>query len=229
MKKYTTNYLLILIAIIFLSGLYMCCKKKSSEMRQPFTTRNHRCPNVLVQKGSNILLYNTLLANIPGVNPIKFDTLEDYVEFTKWQRSQGIICPILYLQNSINAQGQSVYNVRPDPLDPMGGSPTMVDPSLLTVPDSVRIPNVDQSLLLDASRNDPPYNENSYPGFDPDNQDVGIITPLSNYHNVGSSQAQSANAMDSNWGGVQYSEDAVDAGNYKEDEVYIYGETNIAN
>jgi hypothetical protein len=37
---------------------------------------------------------------------------------------------------------------------------------------------VKPALLKDASRNDPPYNTNSYPGFDAHNQTVGEITVL---------------------------------------------------
>ena len=42
---------------------------------------------------------------------------------------------------------------------------------------------VNQSTkLLDSNRNDP-YNENAYPGFDPDNQYIGITSPLDKmYH-----------------------------------------------
>ena len=32
--------------------------------------------------------------------------------------------------------------------------------------------------LVDASRDDPPYNDQSYPGYDKDNMYVGVNTPL---------------------------------------------------
>ena len=37
-----------------------------------------RCPNILIQKGKEIYLYNSELAEVPGVNPMKFDNLEEY-------------------------------------------------------------------------------------------------------------------------------------------------------
>lgn len=80
-----------------------------------------RCPNLLIQKGTTLYLHNTNLATIPGVNPIRFDNLEEYIEFIEWLRSQGIKCPILFLQHSINAQGESVYNIRPSPTNLQGG------------------------------------------------------------------------------------------------------------
>ena len=80
-----------------------------------------RCPNLLVQKGTTLYLHNTNLAPVPGVNPIRFDNLEEYTEFIEWLRGQGIKCPILFLQHSVNAQGESVYNIRPSPTDLHGG------------------------------------------------------------------------------------------------------------
>jgi len=40
---------------------------------QSLTTR---CPNMLIEKDGKIYLYNTRLANVPGVNPIQFNNLE---------------------------------------------------------------------------------------------------------------------------------------------------------
>jgi hypothetical protein len=35
-----------------------------------------RCPNMLIQKGSAFFLYNTKLAEVPGVNPVReYDAL----------------------------------------------------------------------------------------------------------------------------------------------------------
>jgi hypothetical protein len=223
------NHALIYIGLIVLAGAYLCSKRNTKYTLEAFEGNKHkkapRCPDVLVQKGQQILLYNTKLARIPGVNPVSFENLEEYVEFLKWQRSQGIDCPVLYLQKMYNSQGEPVYHVRPDPMNPSGGSPPMVDPSLLAQPETLNSgysdPNEVQTLLTDAGRNDPPYNQNSFPAMDTQNQDIGLATPLTQYYNVGETQSTSANAMDSNWGGVSYARSAVAAGNYKDDEVSI--------
>jgi hypothetical protein len=107
-----------------------------------------RCPNVLIQHGNEIWLKNTNLAEIPGVNPIVFHNLDEYTQFVEWQRSQGIKCPVLHLQKSYNVQNDVVYKIK------------------------------EPKLLVDATRDDPPYNTNSYPGFDPQNQTIGEETPL---------------------------------------------------
>jgi hypothetical protein len=41
---------------------------------------------------------------VPGVNPIRFRSLEEYVEFVDWQRGRGINCPALHLQKVIGPQ-----------------------------------------------------------------------------------------------------------------------------
>ena len=86
---------LIVILILFGLGLYSFIKQPTIET---FADISERCPNVLIQRGSTLYLSNSKLANIPGVNPLKFNNLDEYIEFIKWQRSHGIRCPILYLQ-----------------------------------------------------------------------------------------------------------------------------------
>lgn len=162
--KYTWAFIL----ITFLLGLYVCLYYSSDQMIEGFKPR---CPNILVQNGSEIWLKNTNLAEIPGVNPVVFHNLDEYTEFVEWQKSQGIQCPLLYLQKSYDAQNEPIYKMRP-PIH-----------------------------LVDASRNDPPYNKNSYPGMDPMNQNIGDVTMLDEYHEVGTKQPTSKNAMDPNWDG----------------------------
>ena len=70
-------------------------------------------------------------------------------------------------------------------------------------------------MLLDSNRNNPPYNNDSYPGFDPNNQYIGAVTPLD------SVETSRANAMIANWEGVQASEAAVQSGEFVQDEVLV--------
>ena len=64
----------------------------SKDLHEPMTNKP-RGPNILIQKGSEIWLYNRKLAHIPGVNPVVFHNLDEYTEFLDWQKSQGIQCP----------------------------------------------------------------------------------------------------------------------------------------
>lgn len=205
-------YPIIFIIIVFLAGLYFFGKYGTPKLMEGLTDNknNVRCPNVLIQKGSQFYLYNSSLAEIPGVNPIAFQNLEEYVEFTDWQRSQGIRCPVLYLQNSYDAQGNRVYKVRPSVNELQGGLP----PSILASPNP--------TLLYDATQDDKPYNINSIPAYDATSQYVGATTPLDTMDKSNDNLLFSPNPMDDKWGGQAYTQALVDKGYYKDNEVNIY-------
>jgi hypothetical protein len=221
--------LTLLFIIVFLIGLFFyakCSNPKYSEGLTNNATQERRCPNLLIQKGSSFYLYNSKLAQVPGVNPVEFDNLEDYTEFLDWQRSQGIRCPVLYLQETYDAQGNRVYKSRPSVSEPQAGLPpsiasssgNMIMESSLGNPNALAYPN--PTLLVDATRNDPPYNHNSYPAYDNTDYYVGTTTPLDVMNNKAS--GPSPNAMADNWGGAAYTKNLVDQGYYKENEVQIY-------
>ena len=219
--------ILVLLFIIFAVTYYNPKKEGFVDSKYKL-----RCPNLLIQKDSAFYLHNTELAEVPGVNPIVFTNLEDYTEFIDWQRSQGIRCPVLYLQQTYDAQGKSVYKVRPDPLHPQGGIPPsdkmpvsiassgkIISESSPETDSNLKYPN--PTLLVDATRNDPPYNKNSYPSYDEGSYYIGTTTPLDQM-NIQQEKAKiSPNPMDPNWGGADYTQKLVDTGYYKDDEVSI--------
>lgn len=202
---------------IFLGGLYFYTRyARNPDMLEGLTTINGelRCPNLLIQKGSKYYLYNSNIVSVPGVNPIQFNNLEEYTEFLEWQRSAGIRCPVLYVQNTYDAQGERVYKVRPSVTELEGGLPP-------TTP--VPLP-LKFTPLVDATRSDAPYNLGSYPGFDQSSYYVGSITPLDKMDQIKNSNYNmlySDNPMDPNWGGQKYTQALVDAGYYKGNEVDI--------
>lgn len=205
---------IIFIIVVFLGGLYFYIKyTKNPKMLEGLTTINGelRCPNLLIQKGSKYYLYNSNIAQVPGVNPIEFNNLEEYTEFLEWQRGAGIRCPVLYVQNSYDAQGDIVYKVRPSVTEMQGGLPP-------TTPVSLPLKFTD---LVDATRADAPYNKGGYPAFDQSSYYVGAITPLDMIKNSDANMLYSDNAMDPNWGGSGYTQALVDKGYYKDNEVSI--------
>ena len=128
MNKLQTYIPQIIIITIFLGGLYFYSTYKDSKQLEGFNSGNEniRCPNLLLQNENGYYLYNTKLDTVPGVNPIVFNALEEYVDFLEWQHSIGIRCPVLYLQKTTNVQGNSVYKVRPNISDQSWGSSLMV-------------------------------------------------------------------------------------------------------
>jgi hypothetical protein len=186
---------------LFLGGLYFYISySKTHYMLEGLTTINGelRCPNILIQKGPKFYLYNSNIASVPGVNPIEFNNLEEYTEFLEWQRGAGIRCPVLYVQNTYDIQGNRVYKVRPSVTELEGGLP----------------PTTPVPLPLK-------FSESIDPTFDQSNYYVGSISPLDQIKNSNYNMLYSDNPMDPNWGGQKYTQALVDAGYYKENEVSI--------
>lgn len=170
------------------------------------TINNNRCPNILIQHGSEIFLYNSKVEKVPGVNPIRFKSLDDYSEFMDWLQGRGIRCPVLFLQYSYDAQGQAVYKMRPSPTDLQGGLSA-------NVPYSPAPAALVQ--MMDASRDNPPFNNQMYDGFDPLNFNMGDYTAHdAAFREKELTMKYSDNPMDSNWGGIRYSESVVASGAY---------------
>jgi len=195
------------IALAFFVGFLFCLKYRHRDLVEGFDKvavkkdlyypekdddENVNCPNLLVKRGKEIFLLNKRKAIIPGVNPIRFDNLEQYAEYLKWQRRVGVRCPVLFFEEAYNAQNKKIWRFADDPFDTQGGLP----------PTDVMGGMGDAQIgkLLDAAIDtNPPYNQGEYASFDPENQNIGKFTPLDKlYH---SPNEFSDNPMDSNWTG----------------------------
>lgn len=197
--KYLT---LFAVVVLGAGGLYFYLKNApSSTTIESMTSGSTRCPDILIQKGAKYFLYNSKIARVPGVNPIMFNNLEEYVEFLEWRKAAGIKCPVLYVQNTYDAQGERVYKIRPSAVELQGG-----------LPPSKPI-NISQPPPIHSARdaNGPPMDTSGLESnmLHNDESDDGIDNG-----NI------SANAMDANWGGIKYTEDLVESGAYAENEVY---------
>jgi len=137
------SHIILLIVVVFLAGIYFYGKPIEEFTNQTELTR---CPNILIQKDAKFYLYNSKLAKVPGVNPVEFNNLEEYTEFLDWQRSQGIRCPVLYIQQSYDSQGNPVYKIRPSPNDPQGGLNSNILHS------KKQIPNLFADIIQSASQ-----------------------------------------------------------------------------
>ena len=195
------NAKLLVIAVVFILGLIVA----STKTREPLTTQ---CPNLLIKKDGMYYLKNTRVPNQP---PITFNSLDDYVKFVEIQRKEGMRCPVLYLQQTADAQGTTSYRMMPVPRELNGGLSTE------------QFPTNEGELkrkLTDASRLSNIFNRGLYPGYDPTNQDIGVETPLDKIFT--STGALSDNPMDSNWGGADYSRAVVKTGKYEDENVKIW-------
>ena len=196
----------------FLAGIYVVAHYDSKEGLE--NKAESTCPNLLVKKGNVLMLYNTDKPVVDSENPIPFFNLDEYINYLEIQRKKGIQCPVLFLQQESDAQGNNVYRARPSPFDLQGGLPAT---TTLYKENAQGVPVIP---ILDASRDNKPYNQNLYAGFDPTGLYQGTYTELDKIHDSTTLDAQSDNPMDANWGGVMHTEQQVDSGKYDENNIY---------
>ena len=199
---------LIFVLVFIILGIYFMINfnnENESNILEGYinpTNKGFKCPDVLVQKGNRFFLYNSKLAKVPGVNPIEFENLEDYTEFIEWQRSQGIRCPVLFLHFSYNAQGDPTYKIRPGPNNLQGGLPS--NPSTYIYPNNnYNISNNNSTISNEIISSEE-------------------IPESSLLKERNSNLLYSPNAMDSNWGGIEYTENLIKDGAFDGDIVTMY-------
>ena len=201
------QYIRIVFAFFMFSiGLYVMTTQTSKSVIEQFENAQdkNRCPDLLIQKNKLLYLYRKNDPEIPGVNPIVFENLEEYVEHVKYQRSQSIRCPVLYLQHMYSSEGKPIYRVYPSPEDVNAG-----------------LPFLQASIQVERNLIDAGYTEGNMPGYDYSGFDNGVYNPLDKmYH---SPEQISDNPMDPNWGGAEYSRKVVDSGKYKDNVIKLHG------
>lgn len=217
-------FFFIFIMMSFVSGIYFCSTHNSLQTEH-FTesasttsaaTSADTCPNLLIKSGNVILLYNNQLPETPGINPLPFYNLDEYINYLEIQKKNGVHCPVLFLQEEVNTQGSSVYRIRPDIFQPQGGLSSAPQSYNKTTPIIPRKP----IPVIDANQDNLPYNSGGYNDFDPYGQHIGEYTVIDAIHDsTHQGKSLSENPMDDNWGGVIYTKNAVDSGKYVGNEV----------
>jgi len=158
------------------------------------------CPNKIIQREDGIYLYDTNKLDKPGVNPIVFQRLEEYLNYVRRLRSNNIDCPILYYKEIYTTQNEKKYKYIPEL--------------------STTLPQQPITKLYDANRSpNSIFNSNLYPGFDPQDQYVGLNTPLDKMFQE--KEDISDNPMDDNWGGRKFTDAEIKSGKYKGNEVIM--------
>jgi hypothetical protein len=215
MHKLTTTQIIfnIFLCITFLLGLYFTLyfdyiEPTNVENMETIKADTDSCPDLLIKKGNVLLLYDT---NIPtsDTNPIPFYNLDEYINYLEVQKQNGKNCPVLFVQEENNTQGQDVYKIRPSPFHLQGGLPSEIN----------QTDSIDPIEHVDSNRTSSTYNKNTYPGFDPYSQEIGVFTDLDEVHDSTGSKRISDNPMDSNWAGNTYTQQLIDSGKYVENEI----------
>ena len=180
--------------------------KYQIENIEPFQSlfSHDSCENILTKKGNLYYLRNTNRPEIPGVNPKIFNHLDEYTDYIEYQRSQGIRCPVLFLQNIENTQGEESYRVfsNPEQSKYLQGLPFINESN-----------EKEQSFISADLEN----NRGSYPGSDKSRMSNGYETILDKKTHLTASK--SPNAMDTNWGGIDFTNQRIDAGDFDDDKL----------
>ena len=210
------NLKLLTLVTVFILGLYYYINhEKLFESMENKENKDidKRCPNMMIEKDGQILLYNSNLASVPGVNPIQFNNLDEYSQFIKWQNSQDINCPVLYLQYSTDTQNTDLIKIKPSIFSTHGGLPEQPSNSINLNSKQMQ----EDNKILDATINGQ-FNQNMYQSFDGHNQNIGSNTPLDKMFH--SNEKKSPNPIDTNWGGKKYTQNLVDSGKYSDRYVF---------
>ena len=165
------------------------------------TPKNKSCPDLLIRSGNELKLFNTKEPR-NETNPKTFQNLDQYLEYLDYQRKEeGVRCPVLFLQEESNTQGETVYRMRPSPVELQPGIP------------------VQPVEVMDSSDDRKPFNQGDFQGFDAHGQQVGQYTTIDSIHDSTMNAHISDNPMDPNWGGIRFSQASVDSGKYAGSEV----------
>jgi hypothetical protein len=152
MANFKITLPIFLSILIFLLGMYFYIKPREGFGNQGLSQNgNARCPDILIRKGASFYLYNSNIAKVPGVNPVEFTNLEDYTEFLDWQKSQGIRCPVLFVQHTYDIHGNEILQMRPSVSEMQAGLPSTTST---------------MSSITNADKYDPLYNQGSFPSYD---------------------------------------------------------------
>ena len=120
----------------------------------------------MVRNGNEILVYNPKLAKIPGVNPLKLKSLKEYKEYVEWQRASGLKCPILHLEKGISSSGFEQLAVAPSYDADIAIGAMNHDLPVVHATPPVSGNKVGQ--YLDSTQDFPPFNNESFPSYDPE-------------------------------------------------------------
>jgi len=204
---------LFIIASFMVLGLYYYINsyKYYEPLENNTNASNTQCPNMLIEKDGKYHLFNSKKIIAAGVNPITFNNLEEYTKFIEWQNNKNIACPVLYLQYSTDTQNNELIQVKSSLFENEGGLPSQLKDYLIN--------DSKEDKILDATKdNNQLFNSNMFNGFDSQNQDIGLNTPLDKiFHQPGT---KSVNPMDPHWGGKNYTLDAVNRGTFEDRYVY---------
>lgn len=98
--------IIFVVYLLYLWGIYFLMYQPV----EPFVSG--KCPTTLIKDGQYLYLYDPSMAKVPGVNPIRLKSVDEYKEFIEWQRKSQLNCPVLHLERVYTADGTEMYEIR---------------------------------------------------------------------------------------------------------------------
>ena len=135
--------------IIFILGMYFYMFY-NDYYRETFENQQS-CPDMLIQRYDKIYLLNSKAPNVPGVNPVIFKDLSEYVEYLDWMKATGKNCPALTLRHEYDTQGNEMYRIRPSLIETKGG---LQETSLGDLEKNKKTYFIESELLFNRTFND---------------------------------------------------------------------------
>jgi hypothetical protein len=230
--------MIIFISVMFFLGVYVvACGPSVAIVDSPvnvegftelsdessLSSSSHLCPDLLVKRGNTLVLHNTRSGVVAP--PLEFSSIDAYIKHTEEQRTRGATCPVLFLQEETNAQGEDVFRIRPTLDSTQNGlSTNAIVPGIVL---ANKYSNDTFAYNRNAKASPPPLppppeqeSKLMFPSIDPHGQNVGKYTEVDAVHDSTAKTALSDNPLDTNWGGVNYSIEQANSDKYINNRVY---------
>lgn len=191
---------------------------------------NVGCPDMLLQKGNQYLLYNTYIPE-SSTNPVVFDNLAQYAEYINVETEKGNKCPILFVQQVLGAQGDSTYKIKNNPINPQDIDYKSKEPSIAPNDNKIQneyktpysrqlyMDNLASSLVQNLSMNEVmnvdklELTKNILLKTQPPcTKTMDDIIPFE-------LNGLTADPMKTNWGGAEFSTELINNGYYSGNEI----------
>lgn len=189
--KFSTKFIIILFVVllilaVFLYSLNDLTKKQQeeesrSEMFNSFNTDIYNlrdkhdqamlsdCPNLLVDKGDVLFLYNTTAASENQLVKT-FKNMHEYQQYVSEQQSAGKKCPLLYLRQEVTTQGQEVYRMYTEAtMSPSFGQPNQSNGTMnpAHIPSPEPAPTVGTTTIAQAHQENGAWGQQGRPPMPP--------------------------------------------------------------
>lgn len=132
---------------------------------------NEFCHDLIEERDNKIYVYNSKSEVIPGINPLVFETIDDYKKHMVWKEKNGSSCPVLYIKRKYTTQNKLGYQLKQDPSSE----------DVYALPPEDNTEHHKDNGVMDYDRNlynSELVNSKGLPGFDPSDQDIGKKNPI---------------------------------------------------